>query len=224
MHEYVTVGDLNLVLFQRITPLLFNEMYQMDIFNILLSHKPNILEIFSNSSKNSRKRGTRQWGKSNRVPKILNFYCQYIFLVRCFPHPCVRLDFIIFQAFIFGHMPPGFMEPSREVMPKCLMSDDSNARYLRMVENYADIISGQFFGHLHADTFRVFYNSTGQQTYTRARRIMIFEFSQLFTKLYEYLFEQESRSLMPLSHLQLHRKITITLVFDFTNLTTTRER
>ncbi|KAK7584212.1 hypothetical protein V9T40_005175 [Parthenolecanium corni] len=65
-------------------------------------------------------------------------------------------------AFIFGHMPPGFMEPSREVMPKCLMSDDSNARYLRMVENYADIISGQFFGHLHADTFRVFYNSTGK--------------------------------------------------------------
>lgn len=57
-------------------------------------------------------------------------------------------------------MPPGFIEPSREAVPKCLMSDDNNARYIRMVENYADIIAGQFFGHLHADTFRIFYNST----------------------------------------------------------------
>lgn len=65
-------------------------------------------------------------------------------------------------AYIFGHMPPGFVEPTREYMPKCLMSDNNNARYLRMVENYADIISGQFFGHLHTDTFRVFYNATGK--------------------------------------------------------------
>lgn len=85
-------------------------------------------------------------------------------------HIVFNLDAIYFydvllifpQAYLFGHMPPGFVEPTREFVPKCLMSDDSNARYLRMVENYADIISGQFFGHLHTDTFRVFYNSSGK--------------------------------------------------------------
>ncbi|XP_065215374.1 cyclic GMP-AMP phosphodiesterase SMPDL3A isoform X2 [Planococcus citri] len=65
-------------------------------------------------------------------------------------------------VFLFGHMPPGFVEPGREFLPKCMMSDENNARYLRMIENNADIISAQFFGHLHADTFRVFYNDTGK--------------------------------------------------------------
>ncbi|KAF4518306.1 hypothetical protein B566_EDAN005875 [Ephemera danica] len=36
-----------------------------------------------------------------------------------------------------------------------------NQRYLQIVRKYASIIVGQFFGHLHADTFRVVYNEHG---------------------------------------------------------------
>lgn len=34
-------------------------------------------------------------------------------------------------------------------------SDYHNKKYLKIVRKYADIIVGQFFGHLHADTARV---------------------------------------------------------------------
>lgn len=63
-------------------------------------------------------------------------------------------------------MPPGFVEPGRESMPKCMMSDENNVKYLRMIENNADIITAQFFGHLHADTFRIFYNNSGEHRLT----------------------------------------------------------
>ena len=31
-------------------------------------------------------------------------------------------------------------------------------RYHRLIEEYSDVIVGQFFGHQNTDTFRVFYN------------------------------------------------------------------
>lgn len=35
---------------------------------------------------------------------------------------------------------------------------ESNEKYLSTVRRHAKIIAGQFFGHLHADTFRVIYD------------------------------------------------------------------
>ena len=35
-------------------------------------------------------------------------------------------------------------------------------RYLRLVKRYSSIIQGQFFGHLHSDSFRVVYNEVGK--------------------------------------------------------------
>lgn len=49
--------------------------------------------------------------------------------------------------------------------PRPVMSPDHNERYIRLVRKYADIITGQFFGHLHSDTFRVIYSDTGKTSY-----------------------------------------------------------
>ncbi|XP_054258449.1 acid sphingomyelinase-like phosphodiesterase 3b [Macrosteles quadrilineatus] len=63
--------------------------------------------------------------------------------------------------YLVGHMAPGTDErlgsPSRTSM-----APRHNSRYLRLVRRYADIITGQFFGHLHSDTFRVVYNEAGR--------------------------------------------------------------
>ncbi|CAK1546239.1 unnamed protein product [Leptosia nina] len=56
------------------------------------------------------------------------------------------------MVYIVGHAAPG--SDSRYNM----LSVDANGKYLRMVRRYARIIAGQFFGHLHADTFRVIYD------------------------------------------------------------------
>lgn len=37
-----------------------------------------------------------------------------------------------------------------------------NHRYLEFVRQYSDIIVGQFFGHQHSDTFRIFRDATGK--------------------------------------------------------------
>lgn len=57
-------------------------------------------------------------------------------------------------------MAPGADErqgnPARPSMPA-----KHNIRYMRLVRKYSDIITGQFFGHLHSDTFRVVYSEAG---------------------------------------------------------------
>ncbi|CAG9794964.1 unnamed protein product [Diatraea saccharalis] len=58
------------------------------------------------------------------------------------------------MVYIVGHAAPG--SDSRHSYD---VSSDANARYLRTVRRYARIIAGQFFGHLHADTFRVIYDN-----------------------------------------------------------------
>ncbi|XP_026322161.1 acid sphingomyelinase-like phosphodiesterase 3a [Hyposmocoma kahamanoa] len=58
------------------------------------------------------------------------------------------------MVYIVGHAAPG----SDSRVAYDAYSADANARYLNMIRKYARIIAGQFFGHLHADTFRVFYD------------------------------------------------------------------
>lgn len=61
-------------------------------------------------------------------------------------------------------MPPGVDErqnggisPFHEVF-----QERFNQRYLKLVRRYSDIIVGQFFGHLHSDSFRIIYSDTGK--------------------------------------------------------------
>ncbi|XP_045765533.1 acid sphingomyelinase-like phosphodiesterase 3a [Maniola jurtina] len=53
------------------------------------------------------------------------------------------------MVFIVGHAMPGSDN-------SC--SSDTVSKYLRIVRQHAAIIAGQFFGHLHVDTFRVIYD------------------------------------------------------------------
>ncbi|XP_060801779.1 acid sphingomyelinase-like phosphodiesterase 3a isoform X1 [Amyelois transitella] len=55
------------------------------------------------------------------------------------------------MVYIVGHAAPGSYSQYG--------AGDPNAKYLRMVRRYARVIAGQFFGHLHADTFRVVYDN-----------------------------------------------------------------
>lgn len=60
----------------------------------------------------------------------------------------------MFQVYIVGHAAPGMdLRPAYNSL-----SVDASAKYLKMIRRHAKIIAGQFFGHLHADTFRVIYD------------------------------------------------------------------
>ncbi|XP_068912166.1 acid sphingomyelinase-like phosphodiesterase 3b [Tenebrio molitor] len=66
-------------------------------------------------------------------------------------------------VYLIGHMPPGSDERQRGFPPAhSVYTDYHNKKYLELVRRYADIIVGQFFGHLHSDTFRVIYGERGR--------------------------------------------------------------
>lgn len=63
-----------------------------------------------------------------------------------------------------GHIPPGSDERQMGGMTNAHLafSEKNNLRYLRLVRRYSSIIQGQFFGHLHSDSFRILYNEMGK--------------------------------------------------------------
>lgn len=68
---------------------------------------------------------------------------------------------ISFQVYIVGHMPPGSDERqfgANSNNGHTTYSEKNNLRYLRLIRKYSSIIQGQFFGHLHSDTFRIVYD------------------------------------------------------------------
>jgi len=66
------------------------------------------------------------------------------------------------QVYIVGHMPPGVDERHLgRQHNKLTFTEHNNQRYLEMVRRYAPVIQGQFFGHLHSDTFRLIYDAKG---------------------------------------------------------------
>lgn len=64
-----------------------------------------------------------------------------------------------------GHIPPGADERQRGALPPphLAYSDHNNRKYLRIVRKYSEIIVGQFFGHLHSDSFRIVYSDKGKK-------------------------------------------------------------
>lgn len=62
------------------------------------------------------------------------------------------------KVYIIGHVPPGFFEKKRR---KPWFRSKFNRRYLELVQTHHSIILGQFFGHHHTDSFRMFYDSEG---------------------------------------------------------------
>ncbi|KAM9353648.1 acid sphingomyelinase-like phosphodiesterase 3b [Symphorus nematophorus] len=60
------------------------------------------------------------------------------------------------KVYIIGHVPPGFFEKKRS---KPWFTSKFNKRYLDLIQKHHSVILGQFFGHHHTDSFRMFYNS-----------------------------------------------------------------
>lgn len=70
-----------------------------------------------------------------------------------------------FQVYIVGHIPPGSDERDQAASltnGHQFFSQKNNLRYLELVRKYSSIIQGQFFGHLHSDSFRIVYNDQGE--------------------------------------------------------------
>ncbi|KAF7647303.1 hypothetical protein LDENG_00174420 [Lucifuga dentata] len=62
------------------------------------------------------------------------------------------------KVYIIGHVPPGFFEKKRS---KPWFRPKFNTQYLELIQKHHSVILGQFFGHHHTDSFRMFYNSDG---------------------------------------------------------------
>ncbi|CAO1334344.1 unnamed protein product [Diamesa hyperborea] len=67
-------------------------------------------------------------------------------------------------VYIVGHMAPGSDERQIGIIPNghTTFSEKNNLRYLRLIRKYSSIIVGQYFAHLHSDTFRIVYNDMGK--------------------------------------------------------------
>lgn len=76
-------------------------------------------------------------------------------------HTITLLFFLLqFKVYIIGHIPPGSDERQIGEIPNghTTFSEVNNLRYIRLVRKYSSIIQGQFFGHLHSDSFRIVYD------------------------------------------------------------------
>uniref|UniRef100_A0A2K6GMC9 Acid sphingomyelinase-like phosphodiesterase n=1 Tax=Propithecus coquereli TaxID=379532 RepID=A0A2K6GMC9_PROCO len=62
------------------------------------------------------------------------------------------------RVYITGHIPPGFFEKKRN---KAWFREGFNEQYLEVVQKHHRVIAGQFFGHHHTDSFRMFYDDAG---------------------------------------------------------------
>lgn len=62
------------------------------------------------------------------------------------------------KVYLVGHVPPGFFEKKRE---KPWFRENFNKRYIEIIQKYHTVIAGQFFGHHHTDSFKMFYSTTG---------------------------------------------------------------
>ncbi|XP_036336299.1 sphingomyelinase phosphodiesterase D-like [Rhagoletis pomonella] len=67
-------------------------------------------------------------------------------------------------VYIVGHIPPGSDERHIGLQQNghTTFTESNNKRYLELVRKYSSIIQGQFFGHLHSDSFRIIYDDNGK--------------------------------------------------------------
>nr|CAD7601324.1 unnamed protein product [Timema genevievae] len=67
-------------------------------------------------------------------------------------------------VYLVGHVPPGVDERQSGAFlsHQAAFLERFNTRYLLLVRKYSDVIVGQFFGHLHSDSFRVVYKNNGR--------------------------------------------------------------
>ena len=66
------------------------------------------------------------------------------------------------QVIIFGHSPPGKFERDYSSTGHHWLDHASNRRFVHLVRTFSDVIVGQFFGHQHTDSFRLFKDVAGE--------------------------------------------------------------
>ncbi|CAN8005426.1 unnamed protein product [Ixodes pacificus] len=68
------------------------------------------------------------------------------------------------KVFISGHVAPGFYTHalSPEFGTSGLLRDEINEAYQDLIANFTDVVSGQFFGHQHANSFVVLSYADGR--------------------------------------------------------------
>lgn len=66
------------------------------------------------------------------------------------------------QVYLVAHAGPGMEERPNAGSASAAgggeLSPLANSRILHTIRQYSDVIAGQFYGHRHADTFRIIYN------------------------------------------------------------------
>ncbi|XP_072276651.1 acid sphingomyelinase-like phosphodiesterase 3b [Pyxicephalus adspersus] len=62
------------------------------------------------------------------------------------------------KVFIVSHVPPGYFEKKQG---KPWFRENFNKRYIEIIQKHYKVIQGQFFGHHHTDSFRMFYSNSG---------------------------------------------------------------
>ncbi|XP_078087365.1 acid sphingomyelinase-like phosphodiesterase 3b [Mustelus asterias] len=67
------------------------------------------------------------------------------------------------KVYIIGHVPPGFFEKKRGTH---WFQENFNKKYIEIIKKHSQVIAGQFFGHQHRDSFRIFYSNNGSPVST----------------------------------------------------------
>lgn len=112
------------------------------------------------------------------------------------------------QVYIVGHIPPGSDERQIGVIPNghTTFTEKNNLRYLRLIRKYSSIIQGQFFGHLHSDSFRIVYNDIGKSFFFLFNLIIIscgFYLTEEFRSIQTAPFNPDALSQLRVPHLKL---------------------
>jgi hypothetical protein len=96
-------------------------------------------------------------------------------------------------------MPPGVDERQNGGISPYhdVFQERFNQRYIRLVQKYSDIIVGQFFGHLHSDSFRIIY-SDGKiyPSPTQWPYIHLYIHSHVYVHLFCHLFNDTVKYFM----------------------------
>jgi len=59
------------------------------------------------------------------------------------------------KVYVIGHIPPGYFELVDDVY---WLYPEYSRRFVSIVNSYSDVITGQFFGHHHTDSYRMLYD------------------------------------------------------------------
>ncbi|GCC17489.1 hypothetical protein chiPu_0020587 [Chiloscyllium punctatum] len=117
----------------------------------------------SSYSKSSQTpRFMRQWGTMifiQRASFLRMAMCSTIKLQSCGPSGWKQHQSPLSRkVYIIGHVPPGFFEKKRGTH---WFQEKFNKRYIEIIQKHSQVIAGQFFGHQHRDSFKIFYSNDG---------------------------------------------------------------